>query len=809
MVLAKLGRYQLRRVLGRGAMGVVYEGFDPTLNRRVAVKTILKSVALDAETSAEYSARFVREAQAVARLNHPHILQVHDFGEHEEVAYLVMEYIEGRELHSYFEAHEPFTITEVVRIMGELLDALDFAHRHGVVHRDIKPANVMLDAQRRVKLADFGVARILDSDRSMVGTMVGTPAFMSPEQIRGEKIDGRTDIFSAGTILYQLLTGEQPFKGEGAWTVVKKIIEEEPPSPSSLVLSVAPAFDNVVKKALAKAPGQRYARAQEFAAALRDALQLEVPPAATTGSGTTVKGGDAEVEFWRSIQNSTDPAEFEIYLDEFPQGTYAQLARVKLAKLRQPVQPAGHATQAPANQTSAGSAGRAGGGSTGPDPDATQQYRVRAPTQGPAARTAPLDSDVLAGAETPESVSAASHGVPDPARRKALPWPGILVAIVIVAIGIGVYGLSGRTPAPVPPPAPEAKAPTPPVAAPSAPAPAVTEKPGVTAAELERIKSETEERVRREYAEKAAIEKSLAEKAAAEKAAAEKAALEKSLAANAAALKKAAAEKEAADKLAAQKALSEAVAAGTAAAARAAAEKAAALAAAEKAMESKRAAEKAAAEKIALDKSAAEKATAAKAASAAAAKPGWPNPGDRWVYEARDPDKPDRKIDLSVEIVAVTPTSIRDEWKIGRGAGATLTHRAGVHLIGLTEGITSFTPYLRAFQEIRAGERWTNVDFSQLWRCSTGIACSANATVIGKEKVKVRGGTYDTWKIVVEFRVENNSGTGEFTFWYSEEARRTVKYRARSEFRPSHSSFLWTQPFMDMELVSYTPAEKK
>src|SRR5262245_35397949 len=270
--LTRLGRYELKRVLGRGAMGVVYEGFDPNLRRRVAVKTILKSAALDEETARAYSERFVKEAQAVGRLNHPNIVQVHDFGEQNEVAYLVMEFIQGRELRSFFEAKEAFGPPEVVRIMGELLDALEFAHEAGVIHRDIKPANVMLDAQRRVKLADFGVARVQDSDRSAAGTMVGTPAFMSPEQISGGKIDRRTDIFSAGVVLYQLLTGEQPFQGEGTWTVARQIMQEEPARPSTLVTNISPAFDEVVGRALAKDPAERYSSAAQFAAALRGAL---------------------------------------------------------------------------------------------------------------------------------------------------------------------------------------------------------------------------------------------------------------------------------------------------------------------------------------------------------------------------------------------------------------------------------------------------------------------------------------------------------------------------------------------------------
>ena len=321
---SKFGRYVLRRILGRGAMGVVYEGFDPSLNRAVAIKTILKSVVTDEETAASYSARFAREAKAAARLSHSNIVQVYDFGEQDEIAYLVMEFIQGRELRAAFEAGERFDSAQTVRIMVELLGALEFAHQAGVVHRDVKPANVMLDAQLRVKLADFGVARLQDgNDRSKGGTMVGTPAFMSPEQISGARVDRRTDVFSAGIVLYQLLTGEQPFKGEGAWTVAKQIMQDEPPRPSTVVERVPPAFDQIVNRALAKKPDQRYATAKEFAAALQGAL---------VGGGAT-RGTDAEIEFWRSIQSSSDPAEFAVYLKEFPDGVYAELARIKMAKL--------------------------------------------------------------------------------------------------------------------------------------------------------------------------------------------------------------------------------------------------------------------------------------------------------------------------------------------------------------------------------------------------------------------------------------------------------------------------------------------
>src|SRR5471032_1472897 len=278
--LESLGRYKLQRVLGKGAMGVVYEGLDPRLNRKVAIKTILVG-NLDEATARDYSKRFAREAQAVARLNHPNIVQVYDYGEEGEIAYIVMEYVRGKELKSSFDASERFEIATAVRLMSELLGAMDFAHNAGVIHRDIKPANVMVDGDGRAKLADFGVARISDPESqtgaTQAGTMVGTPAYMSPEQIQGQKIDRRTDIFSAGVILYQFLTGQKPFKGGGAWTMAKKIVHDDPPAPSSIFASVSPGYDLVVARALAKNPNNRYQSAQEFADSLQRVLEGRAP----------------------------------------------------------------------------------------------------------------------------------------------------------------------------------------------------------------------------------------------------------------------------------------------------------------------------------------------------------------------------------------------------------------------------------------------------------------------------------------------------------------------------------------------------
>jgi len=843
--LKKLGRYELRRVLGKGAMGVVYEGFDPTLGRRVAVKTILRSVALDEETQRDYAERFEREARAVARLNHPHIVQVHDFGEQEDVAYLVMEFIEGRELRAFFDAHEHFAPAEAARIMGELLDGLDFAHERGVIHRDVKPANVMMDSKRRVKLADFGVARILDSDRSQAGTMVGTPAFMSPEQIKGGKIDGRTDIFSAGTILYQLLTGEQPFKGEGAWTVAKKIVEDDPPPPSSLSVSISPALDAVVRKALAKNPAQRYGKAHEFAAALRGALAnpaLAPAAAAPKAPGKSeTKASETELEFWRSIQNRDDLEELELYVEQFPDGAYTQLALLKIAKLRAPLEAARKAAEEKARLEAEEKSGReaeenakreaADGARRAAEAKAQREAaeKARRETEEAAKRDAEekarrdaaakakreseekarqaqalvklkLQEEAARRAKAVQNVDATvaiggGKGPPAPpltAERK----PSLAILAVVAAVAIagaaGAYIVLGRKSAPTP----AAEAP--------ASVPAAPPKAEVSAADIEKIKKETEERIRREYADKSA-----AEQAAAAKAASEKAIQEKQLAMKAAVAEKIAAEKAAADKVQAEK-----LAAAKSAAERAALEKAAATekaaaerAASEKAAQEKAAAENLAAEKVAAEKAAAEKAAAAKAA--AAARPGWPNVGDRWVYEVRDGDQPDKKMQVVVEVQSTGATGIRDVSRVQGGEAVVWTHTAIPQLVGLTPGIASFSPYLRAFQDLRSGDRWASVEYKRLWDCGSLVTCNASARIVGREKVSVKAGTFDAWRIAVELYVAGSQrgGVATATFWFAESAKRVVKYQFRQNITLNNSSGTWTQPNIDMELVSYTLAE--
>jgi serine/threonine-protein kinase len=275
--LSKLGKYQIRRELGKGAMGVVYEGFDPMIERVVAIKTI-RPEQLNKDQAAELVARFRREAQAAGRLNHPHIVSIYEYGEDadaaaggEPVSYIAMEFIRGRELRDYFEANERFPLKEVERIMTEMLDALQHAHERGVIHRDIKPANVILLDNGAVKVADFGIARLETSDLTQAGAVLGTPAYMSPEQFLGQPVDSRSDLFSCGVILYQFLTGEKPFTGN-VTTIMYKVLSEEPLAPSTLNTTLPPAWDAVVRKAMAKKVAERYQSAAEFSAAIRDVV---------------------------------------------------------------------------------------------------------------------------------------------------------------------------------------------------------------------------------------------------------------------------------------------------------------------------------------------------------------------------------------------------------------------------------------------------------------------------------------------------------------------------------------------------------
>ncbi|MBI4990163.1 MAG: serine/threonine protein kinase [Rhodocyclales bacterium] len=286
--LKKLGKYEIRRELGQGAMGIVYEGFDPMITRRVALKTVRRD-QLDRAEVEEILARFKREAQAAGRLSHPNIVSIYEYGEDNGTAFIAMEFVEGRELKEHFDANERFPMAEIVRIMGQLLDALDFSHKNGVVHRDIKPSNIILLKDGSVKVADFGIARVESSNLTQAGSVLGTPSYMSPEQFMGQTVDGRSDLFSAGVILYQFLTGEKPFTG-ALTTIMHKVLKEEPAAPSELNVQVPRPFDALIRKALAKRPDERFQNGREFTLALKMAAAGQAVP----GGGDATLVNDAE-----------------------------------------------------------------------------------------------------------------------------------------------------------------------------------------------------------------------------------------------------------------------------------------------------------------------------------------------------------------------------------------------------------------------------------------------------------------------------------------------------------------------------------
>jgi serine/threonine protein kinase/class 3 adenylate cyclase/tetratricopeptide (TPR) repeat protein len=272
MTAIKLGRYEVIRMVGRGAMGVVYEGRDPNLDRRVAIKTI-RIEDFFGEAIEEYEARFRTEARSAARLQHPNIVSVYDSDRDGDTAFMVMELVAGKDLKHHLGNGVRFALKESLDILRQLLSALEYAHGQGIVHRDVKPANLLLEPDGHVKLADFGVARIQGAGVTpgTRGSVVGTLNYMSPEQVRGQPVDVRTDIFAAGVVFYQLLTGRMPFDGESDLAVSQQIVEHTPPAPSSLDAQLPIAIDALVARALAKQSEDRFATAREFSLALQAA----------------------------------------------------------------------------------------------------------------------------------------------------------------------------------------------------------------------------------------------------------------------------------------------------------------------------------------------------------------------------------------------------------------------------------------------------------------------------------------------------------------------------------------------------------
>jgi eukaryotic-like serine/threonine-protein kinase len=485
--LKKLGRYDLVRVLGKGAMGIVYEGRDPNLERRVAIKTV-KVENLSEEAAAEYEARFRTEARSAARLQHPNIVSVYDSDRDGDIAFLVMEYIQGDDLKYHLDKGIRYSLEQSLKMIRDLLSALDYAHKQGIVHRDVKPANLLIEPGGRVKLTDFGVARIQDSGEATrtQGSMVGTLKYMSPEQVQGQKIDSRADLFSVGVVLYQLLTDKRPFDGDNDFSIIHQIIGHTPAPPSSFNARLPPAIDAVVARALAKDREQRFASARDFASALQSAIRRAedatvVPPAdpsrkieaARTDSrghpsvpGTpSVTGGstvtqELELVYWKDIKDSTEPDELEGFLAKFPAGIYADLARKRLRKLSGASSPdqtvlSGTATPDPeqdleATRMRSGSAPlavatRAALAPTVIATSSGQDFSRTVVEQRPAPQAEPVAAPVVSPAAAPlVPPVAAKPPEPEAAGRKK-PSVAIFAGVGALAVaGVAAFALMGR-----------------------------------------------------------------------------------------------------------------------------------------------------------------------------------------------------------------------------------------------------------------------------------------------------------------------------------------------------------------------------
>jgi serine/threonine protein kinase len=285
----KAGRYEIIGELGRGAMGVVYKATDPVIGRTVAVKTIKLSEEGTGLSRPELLTRFQTEARAAGLLTHPNIVVVFDAGEEDGLYYITMELVEGKSLQAHLDGGMAFALPRVLRIMEQTCSALQFAHERNVVHRDIKPANIMLTADDTVKVTDFGTAKILQfGTMQQTAHVMGTPSYMSPEQVKGRAVDGRSDIFSLGVLLYEMVTGEKPFPGQNITTVIYKIVNEEPVPPRQIDPSIHPGISAVVMKALSKEPETRYQSCREMLEDLRN--YRSIAPGASPDK-TMVGGG--------------------------------------------------------------------------------------------------------------------------------------------------------------------------------------------------------------------------------------------------------------------------------------------------------------------------------------------------------------------------------------------------------------------------------------------------------------------------------------------------------------------------------------
>src|SRR5215831_4796323 len=267
-MLQKIGRYEIVEELGRGAMGVVYKAYDPVIGRFVAIKTVRLGDFYNNYQMEELKSRLVREAQSAGGLSHPSIITIFDVGEEDDLAYIAMELVDGVSLETLLGSKQLLEEATILHVARQVADALGYANEHGIVHRDIKPANIMLTKDGRVKVADFGIAKVASSKITQTGMLLGSPSYMAPEHFLGQLLDGRSDIFALGIVLYELITGQLPFPGENLGTLSYKVVHEDVLPPRRLKPTLSEALEGVVLRALARDPARRFQSAAELRTAL-------------------------------------------------------------------------------------------------------------------------------------------------------------------------------------------------------------------------------------------------------------------------------------------------------------------------------------------------------------------------------------------------------------------------------------------------------------------------------------------------------------------------------------------------------------
>ncbi|MCA1901983.1 MAG: serine/threonine protein kinase [Candidatus Hydrogenedens sp.] len=282
----KIAKYEIIKEIGRGAMGVVYEAYDPSMKRKVAIKTARKDLSVSSSVADEIFTRFIREAVMAGKIQDPNVVTIYDMDNEEGLAYIVMEYIEGDDLKTLLGKKKKWPLEEVLKIANAICSALSVTHQHGIVHRDIKPSNILITKDGKIKLTDFGIAKLPDSTLTQEGTLIGTPHYMSPEQFTGGEIDGRSDQFSLAVVLYELITGEKPFTGEMLNVIMHKVLRTQPLPPSDLNVSIPKALDDVLLKAMSKNPNDRYPDMEAFAKALNECVEKSKPKKPTESSDT-------------------------------------------------------------------------------------------------------------------------------------------------------------------------------------------------------------------------------------------------------------------------------------------------------------------------------------------------------------------------------------------------------------------------------------------------------------------------------------------------------------------------------------------